>query len=77
MNLGDLEEKLFKKVNEQKRVADELLRAANDRNDGRVEEKIKDSQASDMRTRLIVIGVFAVCAMVAFFYYNAKFGMFG
>lgn len=77
MNLGDLEEKLFKKVNEQKRVADELLRAVNDRNDGRVEEKIKDSQASDMRTRLIVIGIFAVSAMVAFFYYKAKFGMFG
>ena len=76
MNLGDLEEKLFKTVNEQKRIADELLRAVNDRNDGRIQEQIKDSQASDARTRLVVIGVFAICAMVAFFFYKAKFGMF-
>lgn len=76
MNLGDLEERLFKKVNEQKRLADDLLRAVNDRNKGRVVEQKNDNQASETRIRLIVIGIFAVGAMVAFFFYKAKFGMF-
>lgn len=76
MNLGDLEQKLYTLVNEQKNNTDELLCAVNERNKGRIEEQINASRNSDLRTRLIVIGVFAVAAMVAFFYYKAKFGMF-
>lgn len=76
-SLGQLEEILYNKVNEQKKIADKLLEAVDTRNRGRVEEKMKDSQASDMRKRLIMTGAFAIGAMVAFFYYNATFGMFG
>ena len=75
-DLEELEKNLFIKVNEQKRIVDRMYLIINDRNRSRITEQQNKSQASALRKRIIVIGILAVGAMVAFFYYQATFGMF-
>lgn len=74
--LIELEKKLHDEIDKQKENSNRLLLAVNSRNRERVEEQKKDSAATDLRHRIIVVGVFAIGAMVAFFFYKATFGMF-
>ncbi len=75
-NLTDLESNLYAQVRNHRKVGDNLLEAVNSRNRERIAEKESDERMARMRNKLIIVGIFAVGALVAYFYYKATFGMF-
>ena len=75
-NLTELESRLYEQVKNHRKVGDDLVNAVNSRNQSRVAEQESDERMSRMRNKLIIVGIFAVGALVAYFYYKATFGMF-
>lgn len=75
-NMNEIETDLNKKIEEQLKLSDTILEQVGVRNGSRVEEEKSAFEFADKRNKLIVIGAFAVCALIAFLFYKAKFGMF-
>ena len=61
---------------EQKKATDDLLKAVNIRNWERVEEQKNDYNASQMRNKVMMMGLLAAGAVGAIIFYKITFGIF-
>ena len=65
-----------RQLDDQKKATDDLLKAVNIRNWERVEEQKNDYNASQMRNKVMMMGLLAAGAVGAIIFYKITFGIF-
>ena len=74
--MTELEAMLYRQLDDQKKATDDLLKAVNIRNSERVEEQQNDYNASQMRNKVMMMGLLAAGAVGAIIFYKITFGIF-
>ena len=74
--MTELEAMLYRQLDDQKKATDDLLKAVNIRNWERVEEQKNDYNTSQMRNKVMMMGLLAAGAVGAIIFYKITFGIF-
>ncbi len=74
--MTELEAMLYRQLDDQKKATDDLLKAVNIRNWERVEEQKNDYNSTQMRNKVMMLGLLAASAVGAIIFYKITFGIF-